>query len=467
MKQKCVIFGAGVQGTIVYGKLSCVFDIVAYSDNNNQLWGNQKHGVTIVPPDELPALIEKTGALIFIANEFHHDDIADQLDGLHLQYYYDNCDLCYERDANVWYPVSPIQAEPYKKPDPTQFAVLFVQNRPCTRTDKIANALRNKGVLTYAAYTRAPSVMGTRSYEREFPFWSYAGLLDFVNNSEFDVIHCSNTPDILVNILIHSNKKVIHDCHDIRTIEKKEVSPEEFAMEYIANTQADGVISTTEQMRDILMRRYGTAKEKTFVLGNYPLSSYENVERLPKISAADGQIHCVYEGGIIDKTSAANVPYKFFEPVFIKLAQAGVHVHIYSQRAPEYLEQLDCEYPNIHYEGNCSGEQLITQMTQYDLGLNLAPEMMQTAFDFASPNKFYEYLSAGLPVVTNVKLLADIVVKYHCGGIVDLHNDIVSQLRSCLKTKIPRNFCDTHGLTMDANADRLLSFYQAIVSQEE
>jgi len=470
MKQKCVIFGAGAQGTIVYGRLSYVFDIVAYSDNNNQSWGKQKNGVTIIPPDELPALIEKTGATIFIANKFHHDDIADQLDRLHLQYFYFAADfnLCYERNGGVWAPTSPVQTEPYKKPDPTKFAVLFVQNRPCTRTDKIANALRNKGVLTYAAYTYAPSVMGTRSYEREFPFWSYAGLLDFVNNSEFDVIHCSNSPDILVNILIHSNKKVIHDCHDIHTIEKKRVYPEEIAMEFIANTQADGVISTTEQMRDILMRRYGTVKEKTFVLGNYPLSSFENVERLPKLSAADGRMHCVYEGGIVDKASAANVPDRYFEPIFLKLAQFGIHVHIYSQCVPEYLERLDRENPNIHYEGHYSGEQLIKQMTQYDLGLLLFPGGLTAQANSASPNKLYEYLSARLPVVTNIRAHANIIEKYHCGGMVDLTgSDIPSQFQTYQKIEIPCNFCETHGCTMNANADRLLAFYRTILLRKE
>jgi len=444
-----------------------MFDIIAYSDNNYRLWGKQKNGIKIIPPDNLPALIHDTGALIFIANELHHDDIADQLDGLHLQYFLCNYSLCYERDARIWYPVSLTKTEPYQKQDPSQFSVLFVQECPCTRTDKIAHVLRKKGVLTYAAYTYAPSVAGTRSYEREFPFWSYAGLLDFVNNSGFDVIHCSNAPDILVNILIHSNKKVIHDCHDIRTIAEAKIYPGDTAMEFIANTQADGVIATTEQVRDILMRRYGTAKEKTFVLGNYPLSSFENVERLPKLSAADGQIHCVYEGSVADRTLAENMPYRFFEPIFIMLAQAGIHVHIYSHCVPEYLEQLDLEDPNIHYEGNYRGEQLITQMTQYDLGLHLDPEVMRTALDCASPNKLYEYLSAGLPVVTNVKGFADIVIKYHCGGMVDLHGDIVSQMRKYQKIKIPRNFCDTHGLTMDANADRLLAFYKTILSLEE
>jgi len=470
MKQKYVIFGAGGQGTIAYLKLSCISEVIAYSDNDSKLWGKQKNGAAIVPPDELPALIEKTGAQIFIANEFHHDDIADQLDGLRLQYLLCNDGLCYERVDNVWYPVSLTQTEPYKKADASKFAVLFVQDRPCARTDKIARALRNKGVLTYAAYTCAPSVAGSQSYEREFSFWSYTGLLDFVNNSEFDIIHCSNTPDILVNILIHSNKKVVHDCHDIHTIHKKPVYQEELAMEFIANTQADGVISTTEQVRNILVRRYGTAEEKTFILGNYPLSSYENVERLPKLSAEDGQIHCVYEGGIVDRTLAQNIPHRFYEPIFIKLVRAGVHVHVYSQCVPEYLEQLDHEYPNIHYEGNYSGEQLITQMTQYDLGMLFCPEVTaaQAQVNCSSPNKLYEYLAAGLPVVTNAKFFAEVIEKYRCGEMIDINDsDIVSRMRGCQKIKIPRNFCDTYGLTMNANADRLLAFYQTVVSKEE
>ena len=464
--RKCVIFGAGERGTTIFRKLSIFFDVIAYADNNKDLWGRERNGTAIIPPDDLTELVKKTGAAIFIANELHYLDIAAQLDGYGLSYY--NCEnyFCYEREDGVWYPVSFGRPEACRKTGKDKFSVLFVQVKPCTRTDKIAQALKSRGVLTYSAYTASASDAGNAAYLSEFPFWTYGELLDFVNESEFDIIHCSNEPDILVNLLLHSNKKVIHDCHDIVTMSKSTATAAEILMEYIANTQADGVMYPTERVQNIMMRKYGTAEEKILVLGNYPLSSFGQVERLAKRSTIDGEIHCVYEGHIVDRSHAEDIPYRFFEPIFIQLAQLGIHVHIYSHSVPEYLNLLDKEYSYIHYEGNYSGCELIREMTQYDLGLALFPPEALAYPELASANKLAEYLEAGLPVVTNVNAYAQTITGANCGGVLDLaQDDVVSKFREYVKIWIPSDFCDTHGFTMDANAERILNFYKKVISQ--
>lgn len=465
MRQKCVIFGAGVWGDFAYQKLRNLFDVAVYSDNNPQLWGGVKQGLKIIPPDELPELVKSTGAVIFIANERHYNDIARQLDGLSLKYYHYNAGLTYTREDETWYPADICPLPSYRKPGPEKFSVLFVQDKPCTRTNKIARALKDRGALTYCAYSRAPSDEGARSFSQEFPIWSYAQLLDFVNRSEFDIVHCSNEPDIFVNVLCQSNKKVIHDCHDAMTIAKQVISPAEEVLEYLANTCADGVMYTTEEMRRILVRKYHTPEERTLVVGNYPPAFFERAERLPKRSERDGEIHCVYEGTIVDSVAAKERPYRFYEPLFLRLAEKGVHIHIYSSVFQEYLKRLDKENPNIHYEGNYSGEDLISRMTQYDLGLAPAVVKNSAQINMASLNKIYEYLMAGLPVATNIRLYADFLDRNRCGDTVDFESDnIISQLQRLCAITVPHDFCSDHGLTMDANADRILAFYQKILA---
>lgn len=65
--RKCVIFGAGERGTNIFRKLSIFFDVIAYADNNKDLWGRERNGTAIIPPDDLTELVKKTGAAIFIA----------------------------------------------------------------------------------------------------------------------------------------------------------------------------------------------------------------------------------------------------------------------------------------------------------------------------------------------------------------------------------------------------------------
>lgn len=206
--------------------------------------------------------------------------------------------------------------------------------------------------------------------------------------------------------------------------------------------------------------------EKTLVLGNYPLASFGQVARISKLSEIDGELHCVYEGHIVDRSLSENLVYRFFEPIFIRLSQLGIHVHVYSFCIPEYLKQLDRENCNIHYEGNYSGKALIREMTRYDLGLLLFPLIDTTYLELASPNKMTEYLAAGLPVVTNIKTYADILTDNHCGGSLDLDkDDIILKMNEYRQITISSDFCDMHGFTMDSNADRILTFYKKVIGQ--
>ena len=52
MKQ-CVIFGAGTAGKRAFYKLSLIYDVIAYADNNHELWGRKVHDVNIIDPIEI------------------------------------------------------------------------------------------------------------------------------------------------------------------------------------------------------------------------------------------------------------------------------------------------------------------------------------------------------------------------------------------------------------------------------
>ena len=66
-------------------------------------------------------------------------------------------------------------------------------------------------------------------------------------------------------------------------------------------------------------------------------------------------------------------------------------------------------------------------------------------------------------MATNVKTYAEIIEANQCGGTLDWESDdAVARLRAYQKIFIPMDFCDTHGFTMDANAERILEFYKKV-----
>jgi hypothetical protein len=466
-KQKCVIFGAGDWGKSAFSKINSVFEVVAYSDNNNTLWDAVINGVQVVPPTDLPNLC-LSDIKVIILSEAHYFDIFKQLKnmGINALRYNNLLGAMYEYRDPLWHMIRTTFTCPYKKEEKGDFSVLFVQGPSGTRTSKIAKVLKDIGVKTYSAYTQFQSPIGKEAYLMEYCFLEYSDLLDFVNNSEFDIIHCSNTPDTFVNMLSYSNNPIIHDSHDISSMFTPKFSSSDYLLEMCANTFAGGFMYTCEGMLEAASALYGTDTEKSIVVENYPDESMVVDTPLPKLSDSDGQIHCVYEGIVVPEKERS---VKSFETVFLKITETdNVHIHIYSPCNYDYCKYLKTINPRIHFEGDLISQKLTNQLSQYDIGLAVY-NLEYDPSDYlscASHNKVYEYLAAGVPVATNIKKYVTVLEKTNAGGCLDVGQDIYGQLKTIKDKKISRTFLKEQGMTMEASAERILAFYKRILALE-
>lgn len=459
--EKAVIFGAGEIGQRSLVKLQYVYDVVAFSDNNSSLWGQSICGIPVIPPRSLPNM----DAIVFICVDLHWREVSEQLHAMDVKHAVLEAYLSYELVDYRIFPLHLAKHAPYKKVNLDDFAVLFVQQNFCSRTDKIACALHQAGVKTYAAFQFTPSKMDC-AFDEQTPFFSYDALMEYVNESEFDIVHCSNEDDTLTNLLIHSNKKIVFDCHDIISESYTYIKYEKFLLEYIANTQSDGIMFCSEPGKEVLCKKYNLEKDKIFVIGNYPLTSFKPTVKIQKLSEIDGELHCVYEGGIAFNADTF-VPKYYFYDYFLRFCEAGVHIHFYSNANVSKCEELAQAHPLLHYEGNLSGIDLVTQMQKYDIGFclfNISEGSMDSYLKHTSPNKIFEYLAAGLPIVTNVDVFSEFASENKCGGYVDLEGDILAQCRKALEFKISEDFLEVRGLTMNANAQRILDFYKSVIN---
>ena len=183
MKPKAVIFGCGYLGQRSYAKLNADFDIVAYADNNTKLWGGELLGRPIIAPKEIKRYEDAT---VFVCAKSEFANIAKQLELMGISSVIWMEGVCYAYRDTILYPVSFFQPEPYKKKSGSEFSVLFVQDTPCGRTDKISSVLKAKGVVTQNAFFISPSQMPD-AYCKQNAFYSFDSLLEFVDNSEFDI----------------------------------------------------------------------------------------------------------------------------------------------------------------------------------------------------------------------------------------------------------------------------------------
>ncbi len=470
MKNNIIIFGSGTYGKSAYYKLRNYCNIICFADNNADTQKEKLFDTNIVSLDKLEEIYRKNFVDIVVCAQ-SYAAMLKQLREKGIDEYYVYLDgFLYHTDSmEVMAPVSVGKIAPYYK-KPAEKNILFVQNTACIRTHKIAAIMKKRGYKVILLYTTLPPKENhgdfSGLYDEMYTVSTANDLIDFINESEFDIIHSSNEPDVITNLLLCTNKKVVFDVHDMISL-FYDADRNQLALEYVANKKSSGVIYTTEGVRDIAVKNFGISIDKAFVLGN--LISEEQIEkdRLPKISAEDGQIHCVYEGGI--SADDLSDP-KCFREIWRQIAEAGVHIHFYTIDLPVNCKKLEGIHKNIHYEGCVSSKKLSLELSKYDVGLcilNVRPDN-KFYLEFASPNKISEYINAGLPVaVGNVNSQIEFVNKYHAGGYLDLQKDIRQQLLQIREISIPDSFLMENGLTMDSKGDALEEFYQKIIMEKK
>ncbi len=461
--KKCIIFGCGNIGKAACEKLKAYYEIVAWSDNRNDLHGKELNGIPIISPSEIPEYAKIYDLDVFVSM-FQTSEVVNQLRQLKvLNIYIWKGGFFFS--ANGLYPLEFPALKCHKKGNDKALHVLFVSDAAGIRDHKMASIVKKAGGKVYLAYIiHSPYGVWQEyadMYEEIFAVMSVQSLYDFVKNSEFDIIHCSSEPDHVTPVLMHSGKIVIHDCHDLRSSNEL-LSPDRLAIEYLAHTGAAGVIYPTCGLRDEAVRKFGLSKERTLVVENYPFKDLLQKKKKEKLSATDGEIHCVYEGGITHGDKGCR---RYFEKIWLKLVEAGLHVHYYSQSEEKYCRFLETLHPHLHYEGNISSYGLSFELTQYDVGLciyNSTPRN-QLYIEHASPNKFYEYVNAGIPVaVDGVRSLSLIAEKNNLGRHIDLEGDIMMQMKEIARIKIPLGILEEKGFTFDSKTSELIKFYKTV-----
>lgn len=467
--KKCILFGAGFYGKGAYYKLRDYYDILYYVDNNKAIHGTELYGIPVISVEELENVFQSQEVDIVICS-LDYSEMANQLIEIGIREYYIMLEgfLYYCSKEEALMPKELASREYYKKTQGEK-AILFVQNTACIRTHKIASMMKEKGYRVFLLYTIAPPESNNASfvdlYDAVFTFFTPNSLLDFVNNSDFDIIHSSNEPDILTNYLLLTNKKVVFDTHDMMSL-RGNANVNALALEYIANAKSAGVIYTSQGVLEIAKKKFGLEGQRTFVLQNLMLNQIKVEHLLTKLSSIDGEIHCVYEGGIHGKNKRN---HRYFEDIWEKITDCRIHIHFYSQSDYDYCVALGQKNEYLHYEGNMGSKELATEMTKYDCGLALfnVNDMNRAFLETGTANKVYEYMNSRIPVVVgDIDSYVDFVESYNVGIHLNLGGDIKQQFKEVCKITIDKDFLENNKLTMNSYSDELEEFYRSIIEGE-
>jgi glycosyltransferase involved in cell wall biosynthesis len=278
--------------------------------------------------------------------------------------------------------------------------VLFLQQQPCVRALKYAVGLAGQVELAFAYRGRTLSELygaGDELFEAWYPLGDdpAATLPEIVKAFAPDVIHSHNLPDALTVLALDTVQvPVIHDVHDMQSLRRtpyEDGFPEPqdpLALERRAVEECSALVTISPELVAELSARYRLPR-RVLAYANYALA-----RDLPPLRPAppSGPPRLVYQG-----TLSTNGGHYDLRDLFAAIAAQGISLDVYPAReVPEYRE-----IAGIRVHRTLPLRELLQRLAGYDFGwAGFNAALNGAHLDTALPNKLYEYLGCGLPVIT-------------------------------------------------------------------
>jgi glycosyltransferase involved in cell wall biosynthesis len=230
-----------------------------------------------------------------------------------------------------------------------------------------------------------------------------------------DVYHCNDLDTLDVGAVMKiTGKRLVYDSHELYV---DQISPRSlrtlcFAFEKLLVKLADVVITVNPFIASELRRRYSIERMVHVVL-NCPRALPDQLARR-RVANRSGVATVLYHGGLYPERGLENLVRaspRFKEHVRLILRGDGELEHT--------LKKLASGSHNVVFERGVPMDAVIDLATQADIGvIPYLPTNLNHIY--CSPNKLFEYIQAGLAVVTSdFPFLREVVVGRSIGLVFD------------------------------------------------
>jgi glycosyltransferase involved in cell wall biosynthesis len=362
--------------------------------------------------------------------------------------------------------------------------ILFLQEQPCIRALKYARGLRSysNDLKLYFGYCGKTLNLFYGKGNEFFDGWYNIGnkpdhkLRSIVNQVNPELIHCHNAPDSLTVQcirLFRGKIPIVHDVHDLLSIrhtkyddgiERKNLNDAQIRVEEKkAFEKSDGIITVSEAILEIARKKYNLDSHKSLVFPNFVAAQMVPKTSKNKLSTADGMVHIVYEGHL-DRTRSGG-HYDLLD-IFKGISHYKIHLHIYPSRENILYRDLAKEEPFIHYHGSIPPDVLMKELTQYDFGWSgFNTDKNRLHADTVLANKLFEYIAAGLPVITFTHKSQRLFLESNgIGLVIKQIGELDEKLRLSSLTSIRKNVLEKRfTFTMEKQIGKIYQFYEWVM----
>lgn len=355
--------------------------------------------------------------------------------------------------------------------------VLFVQQQPCIRTLKYAEglrAIRPRTRLAFACRGRTLSQWygaGDELFER---WWSLGPaprdvLRQVVDEFRPDLIHSHNLPDSLTVLALEvagGRIPVVHDVHDLQSLRQtpyEDGFPEPgnpLALERRAIEGSAALVTVSEELLAAIAARH-RLPPLTTVFPNYVLGRHLPQELPPAGGGPNGPPRVVYQG-----TLSTNDGHYDLRHIFGKLCREGISLDVFPSRAVPAYHDFAASQPGMRCHDTLDPHALLQTLPKYDFGwAGFNANLNAAHIDTALPNKAFEYIGCGLPVLTfEHRALARFVQEQGVGVALATPDDLAGQLAGLDVAQLRRRVAAARfDFTVERNIGRLADLYEAVV----
>lgn len=244
--------------------------------------------------------------------------------------------------------------------------------------------------------------------------WSYHVIKKY---RKYDVMHCHDLNALhlgVISKLFNRNLKVIYDAHEYETEvnylvgfkQKLARVTERFLIKY-----ADAVITVSDAIADEYVRLYNIPKPY-LVLNTPPFKEVEKKDIFRETFSIDKvQTIFLYQGNL-SRGRGVEVVLETFKCLDNK---NSVIVFMGYGELKNLILEYQKEHDNIYFHEAVNPNILLNYTSSADFGISMIEDIC-LSYRYCLPNKMFEYIMAGVPViVSNLPEMKKLVEKYGVG----------------------------------------------------
>jgi hypothetical protein len=258
---------------------------------------------------------------------------------------------------------------------------------------------------------------------------------------------------------------VVHDVHDLQSLRRTPYEHgfpeprEPLALERLAIEECSALVAVSDELLEAIRARYRTPA-MTLSFPNYALRRDLPAE-LPPADRRNGHPpRLVYQG-----TLSTNGGHYDLREIFRTIVGEGLSLDVYPSRHVAAYAELATELDGLRAHATLPPRQLLAALPEYDFGwAGFNSSLNGAHLDTCLPNKAYEYVGCGLPVLTlRHRALERLVGDRSLGLCLTTLDDLGGQLAAVDVVELRRRVALRRlELTVEANIHRLAELYESL-----